>query len=211
MTTRAEKARSVLNSKKDFDEVVDTIKRGVDRCDLKVSGPGKVLGIPALLEERRLEYQIHDEAFKYQAVFDRVLVYMIPEEWFKGETWGQSSIVMAQVTKDKESFQTPRGIIVSMGPIAMNELRSNGIDLGHIVKIVRHAPYRMPYGLAPGSGKEETLTVVRAMDMLCSEDLRSDLVKGRVRYELNDKNDHLFVDRRGRTWSPMDTATPGDY
>ena len=62
-----------------------------------MSDPDK-LKLTPLLEERRQEYMIPDGAFTCQCIYDRVIIWQIPDG--NGETYKGSSILMPDTTKD---------------------------------------------------------------------------------------------------------------
>src|SRR5690349_8585987 len=88
----------------------------------------KPLGLGPLVEQKRWRYGIPDEAFFNQcAAFNKVLVSQIPEE--ESDTYEGTVILKTEVTKKRELVEAPRGVIVSAGLQALDELRSNGIDI----------------------------------------------------------------------------------
>lgn len=141
-----------------------------------VSAPG-ALGLPALLEARRLEYGLVDQAFAQEAVFDRIYVWQIPRTG--GETYEGTMIIRPEQGKQREEDSCPRGIVVSAGMKALDNLRSNGIDLGHIVNFIRSSPWRMPIGVINGV-EIPPLMVMRDGDLISSEDLAAARRAGRV-------------------------------
>lgn len=88
--------------------------------------------LPPLLDERRLKYQLHDGCFDVQAPYDRLLVYQIPYSE-RGEARPGSPILLTEQMKDESDYYGVQGIIVSAGLVALEHLRTNGMDLGHRV------------------------------------------------------------------------------
>lgn len=140
-----------------------------------MSPPG-ALGLPPLLERRRLDYRITDGAFSCALISDRVWVRQIPE-WSTGMAGSKSLIVMPDVTRDKEFRETPMGILVAAGPKALDELRSNGVDLGHRVRFIKDAVFRTRVDRI--NGKDEWVLVLNAGDIIGSEDLQAQYLSGR--------------------------------
>lgn len=150
------------------------------------------LGLSQLLDARRLEYGITDPAFSAQAAYDRVLAVQLSQ--FEGETFGaDSKIVMPDTVKEKELESTPRGLIISAGLRALDDLRSNGMDVGHIVHFVRFSPWRIRYDIV--SGVQCFLMVLRSGDILASEDTAAQLKAGTLRLmtdRINDRLEHTY-------------------
>jgi hypothetical protein len=155
----------------------------------RMSPPG-TLRIPRLLDQRRLEYGITDAAFKEQPLFDRVYAYQIDQ--FEGETFGDTMIIRPDSSKDRDRRSAPRAIIVGAGLAALDALRSNGVDLGHIVSFLRLAPWSKRFDVI--GGHEEHLLILRAGDIIGSEDLRAQLESSEV-IERVENDQHVYVNR----------------
>ena len=173
------------------------------------AAPGTIPGINALLEERRFKFAIPNGAFKLQAAFDVCLVHQLPR--FHGETYGDNGvIVMPQTGRRRVEEETPRGVLVSAGLQALDHLRSNGIDLGHIVSFIRQAPWRMPVEMIAGC--DFNLLILRTGDITGSEDLREAVASGKSRIEYDSEaGQHTFVDAQGKRWDPTVPFLPEDY
>lgn len=171
--------------------------------------PGGIPGLSPLLDARRRECAIPNGAFKIQAAFDVCLVHHIPKP--SQSTFVQGGkIVMTDNDRRRESESAPRGVLVSAGLKAMDDLRSNGIEPGHIVTLIRQAPWRMPVDNI--GGHEKYLLILRTGDITGSEDLRQALAEGRCRIEWNAENSqHVFVDEQGQRWQPTVPFLPADY
>jgi hypothetical protein len=130
--------------------------------------PKGALGLPALLDERRIEYGIVDAAFSSEAVFDRIYVWQVDRQ--EGDTYEGTSILRPDSAKDRHRTEAAYGIIVSAGMAALDHLRSNGIDLGHLVKFIRSSPWRMYIGNVAGI-EVPPLMVMRDGDLVSSDDL----------------------------------------
>lgn len=174
---------------------------------IKSMTPRGLLGLPKLLEERRWAYGITDGAFQRQAAFARVFLWQIPMQ--SGDTYNpDSKIVMAETTKQREKNKAPYGIVISAGLLALDSLRSNGIDLGHKVLFAHTAPYHIRYDVI--DGQEMHLVILNAGDIIGSEDLASNLKNRSVRFKqgLNAAGgvEHTFQDDTGKTWLPQEGA-----
>lgn len=173
--------------------------------------PAGTLGLPKLLEEKRWRYGIPDEAFfNQQAVYNKVLVAQIPEE--ETDTYAGTNIIKTETTKKRELVEAPRGVIVSAGLQALDELRSNGVDVGHTVGFTRLAPFRRPF--ASIGGERLSLIVLHAGDVIDSEDLAQALRARRCRVVAKPNEEgvavHQFIDENGKAWSPIDAQVPED-
>jgi len=171
----------------------------------RMSPPG-ALGLPKLLDERRLEYGITDGAFSRQAVFDRVYLWQIPMQ--KGDKFESDSLIhMPESVQQREKSRAPQGIIVSAGLRALDQLRSHGVDLGHKILFCHAAPYHIRYDSV--LGLEQHLIIVLAGDIIGSEDLATNLRNREVRClprrnAENNSVEHVFIDERGDAWLPAD-------
>jgi hypothetical protein len=164
--------------------------------------PAGALGLPRLLDERRAEYGITDGAFKFQASFDRVFIWQIPMQ--KGDKFEGSLIHMAESTQMRERNKAPHGVIVSAGLLALDSLRSNGLDLGHRVLFAHSAPYHIRYDVV--EGQEYHLIILTAGDIIGSEDLATNLSKRVVRIKANDAAgypQHSLINEEGKPWLPQ--------
>lgn len=165
------------------------------------------LGLGKLVDEKRWKYGIPDEAFFNQCpAFNRVLVVQIPED--ESDTYGESGLVKTEAAKKRDLVEAPRGVIVGAGLRALDELRSNGIDIGHTVGFVRLAPFRRPY--ATIAGERVSLVVLVSGDIVDSEDLGGFLRnrKNRIVAKSNEEGVmiHQFVDENGKLWLPQNAT-----
>jgi len=170
------------------------------------------LGLPPLLAERRLEYGIPDGNFEFQTVFDRILVYQVDR--YTGDTYGEGSLIhMPHTHRESEKQMAPRGILVAAGLTALDQLRSHGVDLGHLVTFIRLAPYRYPTGRI--LGRETYSILMRAGDILGSEDLCQAMKNGECKIDDRKNEDgiieHVFVDKDGKIWEPNSPFIGDDY
>ena len=163
----------------------------------KHMSPPEALNLPALLEKRRLDFHITDGAFGTQAIYDRVFVWQVPE--FEERYGADSRIIMSTVGQRRERESVPRGVLVSAGPAALDAVRSNGVDLGHIVKFIALAPMRLRYALI--EAKEHYLIVLGAADIVGSEDLAEDMKTGEKTIALDECCLwHHIVRKDGSAW-----------
>jgi hypothetical protein len=186
---------SVLFEKK-VQEVTEAMKE-------QMSKKGK-LGLPELLDQRRLKYGMPDDAFRFQASFDRILLWQIEPHYNEGEFYGNTGIIKPMMAREAGKNEAPRGVIVSAGMKALDNLRSNGIDIGHVVCFIRLAPWRMPIAMV--AGKEFPLMILRDGDILGSEDLQTALNQKECEIKLIKHEDgsveHVYVDNKGQVWDP---------
>lgn len=165
--------------------------------------PKGLLGLPAALDDARLEYGITDAAFKVQAVYDRVLLWQVPMQ--KGDTYEGSLIHLPDTTKDRELRKAPIGIIVSAGLSALDILRSHGMDLGHKVIFTHSAPYFVRYDVV--EGQDYHLIVLQAAQITASYDLADSLKKRELRIIQNPENttypEHVLIDSSGKPTLPQ--------
>jgi len=168
----------------------------------RMSPKGHLKRVTPLLDERRLEYGITDGAFKFQASYDRVYIWQIPMQ--KGDKFEGSQIHMPESTQQRERNKAPHGIIVSAGLLALDSMRSNGIDLGHRVLFAHSAPYHIRYDVV--EGQEYHLIILTAGDIIGSEDLATNLENRTVRIKQSDEAgypQHTFINENGKPWLPQ--------
>lgn len=178
--------------------------------------PEGTLGLPPLLEKKRLSLGIADAVFTVQAVYDRILVWQLPAAYEMGETYGDTSIIMPENRRDMAVQETPRGVIVTAGLKALDNLRSNGMDVGHTVLFIKQAPWRWIFDKK--HGRDYQLLIMRDGDLIASEDLHEALKEGTCKIKVEESmvdgtliREHLFVDENGQTWNPADPFIPDDY
>lgn len=186
------------------------------------SPPG-ALGLGKLLDGRRIKYNIPDEAFEMQAAFDRILVWQVDslhqEQYAEKHgvdaagKFAGTSIYMPDNTRKGKREETPRGVIVSAGLRALDNLRSNGIDVGHLVNFIRLAPWRIP--IASHAGHVSHLMVLRDGDLIASEDIVGQQRRREVRIKAIETEGggttHVFIDENGKAWSPQEPFVDESY
>lgn len=171
------------------------------------------LGLGPLVEKKRWKYGIPDMAFFNQSpAFNKVLVAQIPETGEESDTYAGTHIIKTETVKKRDVVEAPRGVIVGAGLQALDELRSNGIDIGHTVGFTRLAPFRRRCGII--AGEVIQLIVLVAGDIVDSEDLGEALRtrQCRVIAKANEEGVmiHQFIDANGKLWSPVEAAVPED-
>ena len=174
----------------------------VSKAVLKHMSPPGALGLPPLLEKRRLEMGLIDELFLQQATYQRLLLWALDPLEYEGGTSGDSGLYLPGKTIAREAAEAPRALIVSAGIDALDFLRSHGMDVGHIVTMCQECPYGIRVGIV--SGKEFKLRIVDAGDIVASEDLGYEIREGRCEAFYDEgQNTHKYRDpRTGEPWSP---------
>lgn len=170
----------------------------------KMSPPG-ALNLPPLLDERRLEHGIVDGVFRGACLFERVLVYQIDRE--QSELFeGASRIVRPPTVRQREERTSSLGIVVGAGLRALDVLRSNGVDLGHVVQIIKNAPWRIQVDTV--NAQPVHVIVLNAGDILCSLDLGAALIRGakKIREDINDQGmtEHSLTTKPLSPWMSED-------
>lgn len=188
---------------------VTALNMGMSQRDLEVAkrksaliesrmAPRGGLGLPDLLDERRREYGITDKAFEDQAVFDRVFLFQVTQ--LKGSKHEGSLIELPDVVKQRERNTAPVAIVVSAGPIALDSLRSHGIDLGHIVTFVVSSPFHVRYDMIEGDPQH--LIIVTAGDIVSSKDLATAIRNREVSVAWNEEENCHMVRASGVNHKP---------
>lgn len=173
-----------------------------------MSPPGSFKHVPKRLDEARLKYGIPDAAFRRIAMYDRIFIFQLPDNNTE-LAWEGSSIIAPESAQQREIQQTPRGVLVSAGLRALDELRSNGIDLGHVVNFNKLAPYRLR--VATLGAIEFHLLVMRSGDVMASETLYDLLQEGRASIEREDGKHLVRFEGQERAEGRRDPFIPDDY
>ena len=177
-----------------------------NEIEANFSPPGS-LGLPALLESKRIKYGIPDSAFKNEPIFDNVYVWQVPLD--ESETWGKSNIIKTEVTKKRELQEAPRGVVVAAGLQALDQLRSYGVDIGHTIVFTHLAPFRLRLPMI--LGKEPVLVIVCARLISGSEDLNANLRSGKCKITARENAEgameHFYEDEAGYIWDPIHVET----
>lgn len=78
-----------------------------------------------------------------------------------------------------------KGIILAMGPRAMDTLCSNGIELGHIVVFARFAGWET-HDSTPEYARHNQVLILKAKDINTSDDLKAAMDAGKMKYVRGD-------------------------
>lgn len=181
----------------------------------RISPPRSLPGVSGLLDDRRIKYSIPDDVFRVAAVYDRILVYQVLED--DGEVWSDGGIIIKTKShRGAERRTTPTGVIITAGCEALDILRSNGMDLGHLVFYTQLAFYRIP--LHSILGEDVNLVVLRAGEIVASVDLSYALQSRQTRIVPKEREidgvgtriEHILVDGEGKAWNPVLGFSPDD-
>ncbi len=185
------------------------VEHNVELLKASMAPPGGIPGLSPLLDARRWEYAIPNGAFKIQAAFDVCLVHQVKLE--ERDTFVEGGkILMSQNDRVRATESAARGSLVSAGLQALDHLRSNGIEPGHMVTLIRQAPWHMPIDNV--GGHQKYLLILRTGDITGSEDLQQALASGKCRIEWNaETSQHIYVDESGQRWTPTVPFLPADY
>lgn len=158
--------------------------------------PEKALGLPPLLDARRREWLITDGAFAIAPLYNRVFVHQIPMTVEKKK----GRIHVPDTVANKLQRSCHRGVLIAGGGLALDALRSNGVDLGHIVHFIHVNPWRLFVDYEDGQDYQ-----VLAMTVDCitgSEDLAESLKTGKAKMQVVDGK-HQLTDVDGHLWDPV--------
>jgi hypothetical protein len=171
--------------------------------------PPGALGLPRLLDDKRCKYGIPASAWDAQTVFNKIYVWQIKVD--DSETYGGGLILKTEEARARELNEAPRGVIVSAGLQALDELRSHGVDIGHTISFAHSAPFRKR--LPRIDGKQPSLIILHAGDVIDSEELAQNLKKRVCRVitrEVDGAIEHYFCDENGKTWNPAQNVAAED-
>lgn len=178
----------------------------------QMSPPGK-LGIKEeLLEARRWEYGIVDGAFSIQPCFDRIFLHQV-SQFGKLKISKDSSLFLPH-DGTNEKHSNPEGILIGAGLLALDQIRANGMDLGHKVTFLRLSPWHRR--VAVGEGHEYYTLTMTAGDLIGSHDLMSQLRSQSMTIGFDaQKSEHFYMDENGVERRPAavesKTHVPEDY
>lgn len=132
-------------------------------------------------------------AWPYEAVYDRIIVFSVPEDKAKRGTFIPGGIIQKVETRTaKEEGESPRGVIVSAGLGARDVLRSHGMGLGHVVWVARLSPWRHEVD-RDKDGKPIEFLFLRVGDVVGSETLLQYTKDGRATVECTADGGHRYV------------------
>jgi len=138
-----------------------------------------------LLRKRIKEYAI--PAFPAQMTFDNIAIWRL-----KNPKVSPGGIVLPDVVdEDVEN----RGVLVSAGPKALDELYSTGIELGQILWFGRFTGDEKQI-VKRGSGQAEGqyMLLCKARDVIAGEDLRTAIDAGKIKIVMNADGEHAIED-----------------
>jgi hypothetical protein len=165
--------------------------------------PKGLLGLPAHLDDRRLEYGITDAAFEIEASYDRILVFQVATQ--KGDRYDGGLIHLTEKKQAEEIYRAPLGIIVSAGLGALDSLYSHGMQLGDKVIVVKNAPYFVRYDII--EGKEYSLMVLTDGEIVGNYDVARRLKERKLFRVQNpdapaNRVEHVFMDENKKFLLP---------
>lgn len=171
---------------------------------LKRMTPAGLLGLPKLLDERRLQYGIPDGAFAQEAMFDRILIFQVGDR--ETSTYEKGGLIeMPDNVKAANLYRAPVGIVVSCGLSALDSFVSNGGQLGDKVQFVKNAPYFVRCDTI--AGHDFNLVVLTAGEIVGNFDLAERLKKRTLRKIQNPleggRVEHVFIDEGGKHMMPQ--------
>lgn len=167
------------------------------RLRASIMSPKGKLGLPPLLDARRLEWLITDGAFAIAPLFNRVHIHQIPR--FVNKKKGL--IHMPDTVAHSQLRACHRGILVSAGALALDALRSNGVDLGHVVHFVHVNPLRLFVDYAEGLEPQVLVMTVDCVES--SEDLAEAIRNEKCRVVMGEDGKHRYINKDGTTWDPQ--------
>lgn len=173
----------------------------------KKMSPAGALGLPPLLDQRRLEIGITDGYFRMKMSFSNISLYQLPP-FMHGELVSKDSMILVPETAaERERLQAPRGVLLDAGLSAMDVLTTNGYMLGDIVYFVRMSPWEVSVDIV--AGREERMVVMPVGSLVSSEDLARRLQAGEVKvvYDEHDHEHQIHDTETGRMWVPRKPKT----
>lgn len=190
------------------DPAWETADRLASAIRARMSPPGG-LGLPALLDERRLRYGIPDEAFDAEATYDRWLGWQIEPKHEEGKkTFGDTSIIMPESQQKRALKESTRVVILSAGLECLDVFGAHGHSLGQIVNIIRMSPWHHLIGTY--GGHDVHVMILRSGDIVSNEDQRALLRAGKVK-KTCEAGQYKFTDEEGKTWDPVHVALDESY
>ena len=133
---------------------------------------------------------------KGRPVFDRIFVYPLED---KDQSEKIDGSALYKPTSAKNKLGASRGVLVKAGIRALEQLWSHGIELGHIVLTARLSPWQREY---EGKGTIHTVLVLRASEVVSSEDLEEDILDECIGFTYI--GGELSFTDRNRTDPPLD-------
>lgn len=125
----------------------------------------------SLLDKRMKEWGV--PAATFAPIDDDVLVWRLPP-------LTTSASGLLTLPEDARSPHI-KGLLLAMGPRAMDFLKSNGIDEGHVVIWRRWAGSEV-HDHSEKRRLESEILILKAKDIIGSDDLQKELASGRAKY-----------------------------
>jgi co-chaperonin GroES (HSP10) len=138
----------------------------------------------SLLDKRRKEWGIPDITF--QPMDNNVIVWRLPPL-----TTSPSGLL--HLPEDARSPHI-KGVVLAMGPRAMDVLKSNGIEEGHIVVFARFAGWETKDHTAHQKLGSEVL-IIKDRDIIGSDELKAELKSGKAKYVKGEDGRHRLERR----------------
>lgn len=113
----------------------------------------------------------------FHPVFDRIFVYPLKDKEQPEKSPG--GIYLAPRTRERVG--AGRGLLMAAGPKAVEQLYGHGIGVGHIVIVARLSMWERSYF---ADKVEHTVLVLRASEVVASEDLMTAYEKGDLWMEM---------------------------
>lgn len=176
--------------------------------------PRGALGLPELVDKRRLEYGIPDGAFESQPLYERIFVYQIDR--VTGDTFENSKLVRPDITKARDREEAPLGVLISAGLGALDIMASHGLQLGDVVNFLKLTPLRIQCDTV--DGQPRYVLVLKVGDLAAGKDLRTKLRSGELQVKQHVTHEsgqavytHCLADAKGYPVRPQDPFQPADY
>ncbi len=187
--------------------LADDYRREMEHRMEHVSPLG-TMNLPALLDERRVGHAVPDSAFRLGPLFDQVVLWPL-EEADLGDGKISEHLFAAPSSRSNDELKSPRCLILDAGVLAIDQLRSNGADIGHIVYIIHLNPWWIPCGRSK-RGKDWYVRLVTADRVVGSEDFAREKREGKVRI-VEDAQGRACIERDGKRLSPIQPTPSPDY
>lgn len=124
-----------------------------------------------LLQKRIEQYKL--PRWPYQPAYDRIVVYILPEDAAARESFAKGGLILKpEKVRARDKSVSPRAVLLAAGLGAMDHLRSQLIDLGHIIWVARFSPWRHVVDV-DADGKDVELMFLRSADVVGSEDVEA--------------------------------------